>query len=267
VFASSGLKLTLAKTKQAGEEYSQLAATVGDLCNRAGICPPAIWISPDEDPNAFVCGRSPKHTALVVHKGGLELWTAEQLKGVLAHEVAHIKNRDTLAMTIAVSLYETLTWICRIYLEGILGAIDTFGKITQRSKSGLVTIFAYACWLGGWGLFWATYVVLVLLVRPASALLSLAASRQQEYMADRTAAVLLGSGQALASALASMEEARGGTKAEEAEDVKRSWRDRLAPPGGWENVWSTHPPTARRVELLRNLVLGSELQSPEVSSG
>ncbi len=263
---ANNLKLTLAKAKRADDTHTILLETVKDLSNRAGIPVPSIWISEQEDPNAFVCGRSPKKAALVVHTGGLNSWSKEQLKGVLAHEVAHIRNRDVLAMTIAVSLYESMTWICRVYFLGVLGAIEWAEKAASRT-SGLMKLMSYFCWLWGWALFWISYGLLMALILPAGALLRLASSRQQEYLADRGAAELLGSGEALASALLAMDSSNISCNDEEpidTKDKKKPWKERFRLSGGWANVWSTHPPTAKRIELLRNMVLQQSQSTMEV---
>lgn len=250
VLTANNLKLTLAKAKKAGSEHASLVEKVERLARTAGIPIPTVWVAAEDEPNAFVCGRNPKHAALVVHAGGLALWPEQELEGVLAHEIAHIRNRDILVNTIAVSLYEGISWSCRVCLKGILEAVASFGRGAARF-GGFMSIFMYFGYLSGWVLFYAFYAVLMLLLQPLALLLRLGASRQQEYLADRTGAELIGSGEPLARALLTSE-AR--------EKDSKSLADRLHLESGWQYVWSTHPPTAKRVELLRQLKLSTGVE-------
>lgn len=243
VATANNLKLLLSRAKRADSGHAFLTEAVGRLAGRAGIPTPSVWVLEKEEPNAFACGRDQKHSAIVVHTGGLELWSSRQLEGIVAHEVAHVKNRDVLLGTIAVALYEATSWICRVCLNGILGALRSY-QSGARKSGGLLSLVLYSGYILGWILFWVFYGLLWLILRPLSLLLQLAASRQQEYMADQTAAQLLGSSEPLVSALLALEAIRG--------EDKSGSKDRLRIASGRENIWSTHPPTSKRVELLRS---------------
>ena len=151
---------------------------VRDLCNRAGLPMPRLYVSPSPQPNAFATGRSPRHAAVAVTQGILNTLTWDELRGVLAHEISHVGNRDILIGSVAAAAAMGIMWIARIGLF--------FGGGGRRNNA-----------LASLGLF--------ILAPVAAFLLQMALTRSREYEADRSGARLIGDGQPLASALAKIE--------------------------------------------------------------
>ncbi|MDP9394010.1 MAG: M48 family metalloprotease [Actinomycetota bacterium] len=159
-------------------------ALVRELCAEARLPMPRLYVIPAAQPNAFATGRSPRHAAVAVTTGLLDALTPRELKGVLAHELAHVGNRDVLLSSIAAALATGIG-----FLANMAGWIPFFGHSEDDEPSPLAAFVAA-------------------LVAPVAALLlQLALSRSREFEADRTGAELLGDGRPLASALAKIERA------------------------------------------------------------
>jgi len=236
VLTASNLQLSLGHAQKAALTHPTMAEAVARLADRAKVPCPSVWVRNDDEINAFTCGRNPRHAAVVVHSGALRVWDSDELEAVLAHEIAHIKNRDVLANTIAVSLYEGIAWSGRTCLNGIAGAVRAYDHLGKKSE-GAVRLIGKLGKLFGLAIFYVFYAVLFLIIEPLALLLALATSRQQEYLADDSAAKLLGSGRPLARAL-------------KAADRHKSTKSSLHFETGWQHLWSTHPPVAERVKRL-----------------
>jgi heat shock protein HtpX len=212
-------------------EAPWLYAEVRGLCEHAGIPMPRLFLIPSEQPNAFATGRNPQHSAVAVTQGLLDHLPDEQVHGVLAHELAHIRNRDVLVSTIAAM---------------ITGAIAAIANILQFSF-----LFGGHDEDDGGPLGWIGTIAVLVFAPLAAMLLQLAVSRQREYLADATAARFLGEGRPLADALESLER---GTRA-----VPLATNPAFAslyiasplPDVGIGHLFSTHPPIAERVRRLR----------------
>ena len=221
------LKLSRARPLEPGEA-PDLVADVEDLAQRARIPVPRLFLIPAEQPNAFATGRSPKHSAVAVTEGLLALMPREQVRGVVAHELAHIRNRDVLVTTIAAMIGAAISAVANfLQFQWLFGGDD-------ESPLGLVGTIA------------------AILVAPIAAmLLQFAVSRQREFLADATAAELLGSGRPLADAL--------GTLARGVEVLPMQVNPAtaslyIASPlsgRGMSSLFSTHPPIPVRIERLR----------------
>ncbi|MGY1749959.1 M48 family metalloprotease [Modestobacter sp. SYSU DS0511] len=158
---------------------------VQELAAEAGLPMPRLYVTPDRQPNAFATGRDPRHAAVAVTRGLLDLLSPRELRAVLAHELAHVGNRDILLTSVAAALATGIS-----FLANVIGWLPFFGSSDDEEDPGpLATL------------------VTVLVAPIAAALLQLALSRSREYQADRTGAALLGDGQALASALARIDRA------------------------------------------------------------
>ena len=144
---------------------------------------PSVYLIPSEQPNAFATGRSPKHSAVAVTEGLLKYLPREQVRGVLAHELAHIANRDILVLTIAAMIGAAISAIANILQFSML-----FGGDDTRQPAGVVGV-----------------LVAIIVAPIAAMILQLAVSRQREYLADATAAQYIGEGRPLAEALATLE--------------------------------------------------------------
>jgi len=154
-------------------EAPWLHAEVGELARRAGIPMPRLYVIPSEQPNAFATGRNPEHSAVAVTHGLLEYLPADQVRGVIAHELAHIRNRDVLVSTIAAMIAGAISAIANILQFSFL-----FGGDEEDSGP----------------LGWVGLIATLIFAPIAAMLLQLAISRQREYLADATAARLLGDG-------------------------------------------------------------------------
>ncbi len=179
-------KVALASSRAQPIEESQapeLYADIRELTKRAGLPMPRIYMTPSEQPNAFATGRNPKHSAVAVTQGLVQLMPREQVKGVLAHELSHVKNHDILVSSIAAMIGTVITWVSYMFLF--------FGGDNENSSP-----------------FGALGGIAALIVGPlAATLLQLGISRQREYLADASGAKLLGQAAPLADALESLERA------------------------------------------------------------
>jgi heat shock protein HtpX len=210
----------------------ELEGIVQDLAQRAQVPVPRLFLIPSEQPNAFATGRNPKHAAVAVTDGLLQLLPPDQVRGVLAHEFAHIKNRDILVSSIAAMVSGAIAAIANVLQFSLL-----FGGDDEDSGPlGLIGTLA-------------TIIIAPL----AATLLQLAVSRQREYLADATGAQLLGRGAPLANALESLE--RGAQAAPMAVNPATAslYAVNPLPRTGVANLFMTHPPIAERIRRLREL--------------
>jgi heat shock protein HtpX len=210
-------------------EAPELHRIVEELAGRAGIPVPRVYLIPSEQPNAFATGRNPKHSAVAVTEGLLRSMPIEQVRAVLAHEFAHIRNRDILVSSIAAMISAAIAAIANILQFSFL-----FGGDDEENPLGFVGALA------------------AMIVAPIAAMvLQLAVSRQREYLADATAARFLGEGRPLADALENLER---GTQAVPMAVNPATASLYIANPlraHGVSALFSTHPPIAERVRRLR----------------
>ncbi len=228
---SDRIALKMSKARPVSEEEAPAYyEDVRELSARAGIPMPRLYVIPAEQPNAFATGRNPVHSAVAVTNGLLEQLPREQMRGVLAHELAHIRNRDVLVSTIAAVIAGAVSAIANfLQFSLIFGGGDD-----DESPLG----FAGAL---------ATIIIAPL----AAMLLQLGVSRQREYLADRTGAELLGDGRPLADALESIHAKvavapMAVNPATEALYIMNPLSGR-----GVTALFSTHPPVEERVRRLR----------------
>lgn len=211
----------------------QLYALVAELAQRAGIPMPRLYLIPEMQPNAFATGRSPRRAAVAVTEGLLRTMDREELAGVLAHELAHVQNRDILTASVAATLAGAITVLARM-----LGYALMFGG-REREDNGSA--------LGG---------LFFMLVAPLAALLiQLAISRSREYAADEKAARLTGNPLGLASALRKLASLTERLPMESAQPATASLM--IANPfsgGGLLRLFSTHPPIETRIARLEAMV-------------
>ena len=208
------------------------------LAAKDGIPVPKIYVIPTESPNAFATGRSPQHASVAVTHGILGLLDDEELEGVLAHELGHVKNRDILTSSIAATLAGAITLIARMgYWASLFGG---YGGRGGRGRNG-----------GGLG------ALLMLIVAPiAAALIQLAISRSREYEADATGAHTTGNPYALARALQKLEDYSKRVPLQATASTAHLFIIAPLIGGGVGSLFSTHPPTKERIRRLigRDLV-------------
>ncbi|HUH21699.1 MAG TPA: zinc metalloprotease HtpX [Gaiellaceae bacterium] len=210
----------------------ELEGMVQDLAQRAQVPVPRLYLIPSEQPNAFATGRNPQHAAVAVTQGLLQHLPPEQVKGVLAHEFAHIKNRDILVSSIAAMVAGAIAAIANVLQFSLL-----FGGDDEDSGPlGLIGTLAT-----------------IILAPLAATLIQLAVSRQREYLADATGAQLLGRGEPLANALETLERGAQAIPMNVNPATASLYMVNPLPRGGVANLFMTHPPLAERIRRLREL--------------
>lgn len=207
----------------------QLHALVERLARRAELPMPAVYLIESDQPNAFATGRSPEHSAVAVTTGILRALDSEELAGVIAHELAHIRNRDTLIMTVAATLAGAI---------GFLGNFAFFfGGSSDNRQNPLGPLGA----------------ILVMILAPLSAtLVQMAISRTREFSADELGARICGHPRWLARALAHIEQAASGRVLPSADANPATAHLFIINPlhGGMAGLFRTHPATEDRIERL-----------------
>jgi heat shock protein HtpX len=216
----------------------ELFGIVHNLAARAGLPMPRVYVMDNPQPNAFATGRNPEHSAVAVTTGLLDHMGREELSGVLAHELAHIRNRDTLTMTI------TATIAGAISMLGQFGMLFGGGHRDNNNHGGLGMIGTLA---------------MVILAPIAAMLVQMAISRTREYAADEAGARITGQPQWLASALVKLEQAAHAIPNQDAERNPATAHMFIVNPltgHGMDNLFSTHPSTANRVARLQAMAQG-----------
>jgi heat shock protein HtpX len=239
-FFSDKLALRAARAKPVEEqEMPEVYAMVRSLAQRANMPMPRIYFIESNQPNAFATGRNPKHAAVAVTRGILQIMNQAELEGVLAHELAHVRNRDILIATIAATIGAALSFLARMYFWGGMGR--------RRDNNGASLILGLAA---------------MILAPLAAAVIQMAISRSREYQADRSGAESTGSPMALASALSKLD--RGSRTPMNVDPAVSQLfiSDPLKAFGGrgrggsFAKMFSTHPPIAERIDRLEKMQMG-----------
>ncbi len=227
-FFSDRIALAMSRAKPIEEsEAPRLYQIVRELTTRADLPMPRLYMIPQDQPNAFATGRSPKHSAVAVTRGITQLLSEDELRGVLSHELAHVKHRDILIQSVAATIGAAITYLGY--------ALLWFGG-DDESPLGLVASLA-----------------LVLLAPIAASIIQLSISRQREFAADAGGAEICGNPESLASALLRLEE---GAKEIPMQVNPASEPLYIVKPfsgKGIANLFSTHPPIEERVRRLRQM--------------
>lgn len=227
---SDKLAIRSAKAVEVSEaQMPRYHAIVRDLCLRADMPMPRLYVSPDPSPNAFATGRSPSHAAVCVNQGILDILSWEELQGVLAHEVSHVRNRDILISSVAAAVAMGITFLARMAMWSSM-----FGG-RSRNDNMIGTL------------------ALAILAPMAAMFLQMALSRNREYEADRRGARLLGTGEPLASALEKLD--RGVRQVPGSVDPAQASAYIANPFSGQRSQLArfsaSHPPMEDRVRRLR----------------
>jgi len=204
-----------------------LIEMVGRLSRNAGLPMPRVYICPQEAPNAFATGRNPKHAAVAVTQGTLKLLTYDELEGVMAHELSHVKNRDTLTSTVAATIAGAIS---------ALGWVFMFGGRSRDVNPLLALLF-------------------VILAPVAAGIIQMAISRSREYVADADGAGIAGTPHGLISALQKLEAVNHRVPMGNQMPTQNHMFivQPLTGKGGLAGLFATHPSTADRVAKLREL--------------
>ncbi len=216
------------------EELPRVYQVVERLTQRIGIPMPKIYVIPSDSPNAFATGRNPNHASVAVTQGILNLLNDEELEGVLAHELGHVRNRDILISSIAATLAGAITVLARMAMWGAMfGGLG--GRDDRDRGGGLGALF------------------MMILAPIAAMLIQLAVSRSREYAADATGAHLTGNPYALASALRKLDTYSRRVPLPASPSTAHLFivQPFLGMSGlNLANLFSTHPPIAKRIERL-----------------
>jgi heat shock protein HtpX len=214
-----------------------LFALVRDLARRAELPMPRVYIMHSPQPNAFATGRSPERAAVAVSTGLLDTLEREEVAGVVAHELAHIKNRDTLTMAVAATIGGAISMLAQWLQFGML-----FGGGNRDERGGGIGILGT--------------LAAVIVAPMAAGLVQMAISRSREYQADRMGAMIAGNPRWLASALAKISNAARRIPNPDAEAVPAAAHLCIVNPlsgQGFDNWFSTHPSTENRIAALEEL--------------
>jgi heat shock protein HtpX len=225
---SDKIAIASAKAKPISEEEAPgLYQMVRELTTRAGLPMPRLYMIPSEQPNAFATGRSPKHSAVAVTQGITKLLSEDELRGVIAHELAHIRNHDILTQSIASAIGAMITYLAYFFLW--------FGSDDESPLSLIASL------------------AMVLLAPIAASLIQLGISRQREFSADATGAEICGSPESLASALLRLEEGAKAIPMQVNQATEPLYIVKPFAGGGIAGLFSTHPPIEERVKRLRQM--------------
>lgn len=229
---SDKIVLAMYGAKPIGEEESPgLYAVIRKLTTEAGLPMPKLYLIPNEMPNAFATGRNPSHAAVAVTQGLMRILDQDEVEGVLAHELAHVKNRDILISTVAATLAGAIMMLSNMARWGMI--LGGYGRSDDREGGGL-------------GLLIAAFVAPL-----AALLIQMAISRSREYQADATGAKISGKPLGLADALLKLEDASQRIPSDVSPATAHMFIVNPLNGGGLINLFSTHPPIHERVNRLR----------------
>ncbi|MEW6572363.1 MAG: zinc metalloprotease HtpX [Bacillota bacterium] len=234
-YYSDKIAITMTRSRPLSRsEAPEIYDIVEHLCGRAGLPVPRVYITPSSQPNAFATGRNPQHAAVAVTNGLLRLLNRTEIEGVLAHELAHIKNRDTLVGTIAATLAGAITMIAGMIRWGlILGA----GRDDDEGGNPLAAL------------------VLAIVAPLAALLVQMAISRAGEFNADATGARIAGRTDGLASALQKLELAARRVPMNVNPATSHLFIVNPLSAQSVMKLFSTHPPVTERVKRLRTMAV------------
>jgi heat shock protein HtpX len=232
---SDKMAIAAARAKPVTEaEVPDYYRIVRELSEKAGMPMPKLYVSPDMQPNAFATGRNPEHAAVAVTQGILEICDWDELRGVLAHEISHVGNRDILIGSVAAAVAMGITFMARMAMWGAMFG-GGGGRDDDRNANPIALL------------------AMAILAPMAAMVLQMALTRSREFEADRSGARLIGDGEPLARALLKLESAAKRIPMDVAPAQAQKYI--VNPLTGrkvqFANLFTTHPPTEARVERLR----------------
>ena len=224
-------------TEVSAAQAPELHAMVDELASRAGLPKPKVYISPSPQPNAFATGRNPSHSAVAVTEGLMQQCPADEIRGVLAHEMAHIRNRDILIGSIAAAIATAISFVANMAMfAGLFGGSSD----DDDGPSG------------------ASMLIMAIIAPIAAGMLQMAVSRSREFEADRVGSQISGDPLALASALRRLERVSQQAPMDIAPAQASAWI--VNPLTGnrrdMSRLFMTHPPVEERVARLEQLAVG-----------
>jgi len=227
-FFSDKMALKMSRAEPIDEsEAPRLYQIVRELTTRADLPMPRLYMIPQDQPNAFATGRNPKHSAVAVTRGITKLLSEDELRGVLAHELTHIRNRDILIQSVASAIGAAITYLAYMFMW--------FGG-DDNSPLSLVAGLA-----------------MILLAPIAASIIQLSISRQREYAADAGGAEICGNPESLASALLRLEQGAAAMPMQVNQAAEPLYIVKPFSGKGMASLFSTHPPIEERVRRLRQM--------------
>lgn len=232
---SDKIVLAMYRAKELGpNEEPQIHQIVAELAQRGGLPKPRIYMIPSDTPNAFATGRNPEHAVVAVTRGIVRLLEPEELKGVLAHELGHVKNRDILIGSIAATLAGVVMLLANM---ARFAAIFGLGGQDDEGRGNIIVL-----------------IVMSIVAPLAAMLIQMAISRSREYLADSTGARLAGNPQSLASALQKLAYGSQRLPMQKANPATaHMFTVNPLSGGGVAKLFSTHPPIEERIRRLRSM--------------
>ena len=232
---SDKIVLSMYKAKEVTPEQApDLYNATAQLAQNAGLPMPKLYIIPEETPNAFATGRDYNHSAVALTTGITRILTMDELKGVIAHELAHIKHKDILISSVAAAISTAITFL--VYIAMIFGG-------GRGSRGNLLTLIA-----------------MMILAPFAAMIIRMAISRTREYLADEGGAKICGNPLHLAAALRKLEQFSGRSRMQVSEQVADSTAHMfIVNPltgKGLASLFATHPPMEQRVAKLEDMAMG-----------
>jgi heat shock protein HtpX len=225
-------------------DHRQLLNVVQEISIASGMPAPRVYIIPDDDPNAFATGKDPQHSSIAVTQGLLTILDRDELQGVIAHEMSHIRYYDIRLMTVVAALVGTIVLVSDIAVRGMrVGSLSGRG-VRSKGKNSLG------------GLLLLLWLVTIIFAPLITRLMAMMLSRKREYLADASAAELTRNPQALAKALQKLENASAPTTAIKRGIAHLCVVDPLGKKvnekeGFWSDLFATHPPMRKRIMLLK----------------
>lgn len=231
---SDRLAISMTKSKpMPREKYPEIYKMVEELTYKANMPMPKLYIMPSDQPNAFATGRNPKNSAVAVTNGLLSTLNRQELQGVIAHELAHIKNRDTLISTIAAVMAGALALIARLGMYKMMFS----GGRGGRDHPAMLVI----------------QLLSIIFAPLAAMLIKFAISRTREYQADSTGAEIAGNSEGLSNALLKLESAAEKRPIKVNEATSHMFIVNPLSRKGMSKLFSTHPPVRDRVKRLKDI--------------
>lgn len=219
----------------AESQVPELYELVRELCRKAELPMPRLYVIPTDVPNAFATGRDPEHAAVAVTEGILSMLNRDELAGVISHELSHVKHRDTLIMTLSATIATAISYIANIAQWAAIFGTD---RDEDGNRSNPIAL-----------------IVTIVIAPLAASLIQFALSRSREYMADASGARICGKPLALADALLKLDDYAHHRVIPDAKPATSGLFiiNPLAGVGGVANLFSTHPSTEERVKKLREI--------------
>ena len=231
-YFSDKTAISMTRSRPVTEQQApQFYSIVRELTDKAGLPMPKLYITPSPQPNAFATGRNPEHSAIAVTEGLFKIMKREELAGVLAHELAHIKNRDILIGSLAAAFAGAITMISHVLQWGAIFG----GRHSEGMGNAIVALF------------------MAILAPIAAMIIQMTISRSREYQADQTGAEIAGNARGLANALIQLDRTARQIPMQANPASSHLFIVNPLSGGGITRLFSTHPPIAERVERLSKM--------------